>query len=429
MNSLQNAKAHLSPAWGQLTDIIVKRSEGCYIYDLDDKPYLDFISGIGVVNTGHCHPRVVKAIQKQAGLLLHEPATITLHLPLLELVNELLTIVPSELDGFFFMNSGSEAIESAIKLARQATGKQNIIAFQGSFHGRTIGTMSLSNAHVVQRAGFQPMMPGVFVAPYPYSYRYGWDPEQTSQWCLNEIEVMLLQQTAPEETAAVLVEPVLGEGGYVVPPTSFMQGLRELCNKHEILLIIDEVQSGFGRTGRWFAHQNFDIVPDIMTFAKGIASGLPLSGIASRLDLMAKGPVGSFGGTFGGNAVACAAGVETIKVMKEENLLGNALERGSQLIGRLRKIQEENPILGDIRGIGLMIGTEFRTPDRKPAPAITKKIQLACRKRGLLLHMAGTWDTSFRWIPPLVVTSAQIDEAVSIFEESLREVINNPKNK
>ena len=196
MKSYELAKSHLLPAWTQLTEIIVERSEGCLIYDRDGKAYLDFISGIGVTNTGHCHPKVVAAIQKQAGLLLHEPATITLHPPLLVLVEEMLTIVPNALDGYFFMNSGSEAIESAIKLARQATGKQNVIVFQGSFHGRTIGTMSLTNSKVVQRAGFQPMMPGVFVAPYPYAYRYGWDVEQTSRWCLDEIETMFLQQTA-----------------------------------------------------------------------------------------------------------------------------------------------------------------------------------------------------------------------------------------
>jgi len=282
----------------------------------------------------------------------------------------------------------------------------------------------MTNSKVVQRAGFQPMMPGVFVAPYPYAYRYGWDAEQTSQWCLDEIEIMFLQQTAPGETAAILIEPVLGEGGYVIPPRSFMQGLRQICDRNKILLIVDEIQSGFGRTGRWFAHQNFDIVPDIMTFAKAIASGMPLSGMVAKMDYMRNSPPGSFGGTFGGNAVACAAAVATIRVMKEENLLENALSRGNQLKNGLQEIQAELPLLGDVRGLGLMIGTEFRTIDRKPDTATTKKIQLACRQRGLLLHTAGTWDNSIRWIPPLIVSPEQIDQALSIFRQSIEEVVS-----
>jgi 4-aminobutyrate aminotransferase len=372
-----------------------------------------------VTNTGHCHPRVVEAIRKQAGLLLHGQANIVMHKPMLELVNELRTIVPPVIDGFFFTNSGAEAVEGAIKLARMATGRTNVIVFQGSFHGRTVGTMSLTTSKTIYRAGYQPLMPGVFVAPFPYAYRYGWDEEPTSKWCLDELEYLLVTQTAPQETAALLIEPVLGEGGYVVPPTSFMQGLRRLCDEHGILLIADEIQSGFGRTGKWFAFEHFGILPDIMTVAKGLGSGLPISGVFSRQELMKRWPPGSHGGTYGGNAVAAAAAVATIQVMKEEHLPDQAQVRGEQLTHRLKHLQEEFSEIGDVRGLGLMVGVEFRNSDGKPDKASAKAVLHACQEKGLLLLTCGAWDNTIRWIPPLVVTEAQIDEAVDIFAAAL----------
>jgi 4-aminobutyrate aminotransferase len=263
-------------------------------------------------------------------------------------------------------------------------------------------------------------MPGVFVAPYPYAYRFGWSEEQTSQWCLEELEFLLATQTAPQETAAMLIEPVMGEGGYVVPPASFLRGLRELCNRHGILLILDEIQSGMGRTGRWFACEHFELIPDIMTVAKGIASGLPIAGVFSRMELMKRWPMGSHGGTFGGNAVAAAAGVATIRAMREENMLRNARERGVQLMTGLRRLQEEYPVIGDVRGLGLMIGVEFRTPERQPDKTTTKAIIHSCQDEGLLLLTCGPWDNTIRLIPPLVVSSAQIDQALGIFTEALK---------
>ncbi len=299
MSDYQDSLSHLSPVWTRIFPIEVDHGEGCYLYDVNGNAYLDFTCGIGVTNTGHCHPRVVEAIRKQAGLLLHGQANIVHHRPMLELVQELRTIVPAALDGFFFTNSGAEAVEGGVKLARHATGRTNVIVFQGSFHGRTVGTMSLTTSKTIYRVGYQPLMPGVFVAPYPYAYRYGWNDELTTQWCLNELEHLLVTQTAPQETAAILIEPVLGEGGYVVPPADFLKGVRSICDQHGILLIADEVQSGFGRTGKWFAHEHFGVTPDIMVVAKGIASGLPLAGVFSRLELMNKWMVGSHGGTYG----------------------------------------------------------------------------------------------------------------------------------
>jgi 4-aminobutyrate aminotransferase len=423
MTNYQDALAHVSPVWSRITPLVVERGEGCYLYTPEGTAYLDFTCGIGVTNTGHCHPRVVAAIREQAGRLLHGQVNIVYHQPLLELVNELRSVVSPALDGFFFSNSGAEAVEGAVKLARHATGRPNIIVFQGSFHGRTVATMSLTTSKTVYRAGYQPLMPGVFVAPYPYAYRYGWSDEQTTRWCLDELESLLASQTAPQETAAVLIEPVLGEGGYVVPPAAFLQGVRALCDKHGMLLIADEIQSGLGRTGRWFAHEYMGITPDVMTIAKGLASGLPLSGVVSRMDLMKKWLPGSHGGTYGGNPVAAAAAVATLQTIREEKLLDNALARGEQLRGRLRELQATYPVLGDVRGLGLMVATEFRSGDRKPDKATTKAVVQACFEKKLMLLTCGSNDNVIRWIPPLIVTAAQIDEALNIFAGALKKVV------
>jgi 4-aminobutyrate aminotransferase len=415
---------HISPVWGRIFNFIAERAEGSYIYTTDGKKMLDFTCGIGVTNTGHCHPKVVEAIREQAGLFLHAQANIVIHQPMLRLIEELRKITPPSIDGFFFSNSGAEAIEGAVKLARVATGKPNFIVFSGSFHGRTAGTMALTTSKTIYRAGFGPLPSGVFVAPFPYAFRLGMTDEQASQYALEQLEYLLASQTAPKETAAILIETVLGEGGYIVPPASFMKGLREVCDKHGILLIFDEIQSGFGRTGKWFALEHFDVVPDIITAAKGIASGLPLSGVFSRLDLMKKWDVGSHGGTYGGNAVACAAGVATIHAMREEKMLENASERGVQLMTGLRKLQEEYSQLGDVRGKGLMIGTEFLVDERPDkAKPLVKDIIQAAEENNLLLLSCGTYDNTIRWIPPLNVTSEQINDGLSIFESALKEVI------
>jgi 4-aminobutyrate aminotransferase len=422
MTEFQSEISHLSPVWPHFTSIIASRGEGVHIYDQDGTAYLDFTSGIGVTNTGHCHPRVVAAIREQAGLLLHGQANIVVHTPMLKLVDELRSILPPSIDGFFFSNSGAEAVEGAVKLARHATGRPNVIVFQGSFHGRTVGTMALTTSKTIYRAGYQPLMPGVFVAPYPYAYRYGWDAGKTSQWCLDELDFLLTTQTAPEETAAILIEPVLGEGGYVPPPANFMRGLREVCDRHGILLVIDEIQSGFGRTGRWFAFEHFDVRPDILTVAKGLASGLPLSGVFSSLELMEAWLPGSHGGTFGGNAVAAAAAVATIQTIRDENLLHNAQRRGAQLVSGLRHLQEDYPQIGDVRGLGLMIAAEFRTPDRQPDKQTAKAVIHSCLEGHLLLLTCGPWDNTIRWIPALVVTEDQINQGLSIFKTALDSV-------
>lgn len=422
VNYQENLK-HLSPVWTHLTDIVVDHAEGCYLYATDGRKMLDFTCGIGVTNTGHCHPKVVEAIRQQAGLLIHGQVNLVVHKPLLELVDELRSVLPSTLDGFFFSNSGAEAVEGALKLARHATGRPNVIVVQGSFHGRTNATMAMTTSKNSYKIGYQPLMPGVYVTPFPYALRYGWDEEKASQWCLDELELLLMTQLAPQETAAIFIEPVIGEGGYLVPPKTFMKGLRELTQKHGILLVADEVQSGFGRTGKWFGYQHFEIEPDIMTVAKGIASGMPISGVISRLELMSKWIPGSHGGTYGGNAVAAAAAVATIRTIKEEKIIENVVARGAQLKAGLAHLQEKYPQIADVRGLGLMVGTEFRDAQGKPDKKTTKAVQAECLSRQMMLLTAGPWDNTIRWIPPLVVTESQMNEALNIFESALAAVI------
>ncbi len=413
---------HMSPVWSRIFPLEAERAEGSYIYAVDGKKYLDFTCGIGVTNTGHCHPKVVAAIREQAGLFLHAQANIVVHQPMLQLIDEVRKIVPPAIDGFFFSNSGAEAVEGAVKLARAATGKQAVIVFTGSFHGRTAGTMALTTSKTGYKGVSQLLPSGVYVAPFPYAFRLGMSVEEASQYSLAALEELLITQISPVDTAAILIEPVLGEGGYVVPPASFLRGLREICDKNGILLIFDEIQSGFGRTGQWFAQDHFGVVPDIMTVAKGIASGMPLSGVFSRLDLMKKWPIGSHGGTYGGNAVAMAAGVATIRAMRDEKMLENANARGLQLQTGLRKLQEEYPGIGDVRGLGLMIGTEFVDAKGKPDKATVKAIVHSAEEKGLLLLSCGTYDNTIRWIPALNVSSEQVNDALQIFEAALQEV-------
>ncbi|MEJ2211603.1 MAG: aminotransferase class III-fold pyridoxal phosphate-dependent enzyme [Anaerolineae bacterium] len=412
----------ISPVWGRINDMVVERGEGAYVWDTDGRRYLDFTCGIGVTNTGHCHPRVVEAIVEQAGRMLHAQVNIYYHQPLLRLAEALREVVPAPLDTFFFSNSGAEAVEGAVKLARHATGRPNVIVFQGSFHGRTAQTMAMTTSKTIYRQHYQPLPAGVFVAPYPYWYRYGWQPEQTSRWCLAELRHLLASQTAPSETAAIVVEPVLGEGGYVVPPPSFLAGLRQICDEYGILLVADEVQSGFGRTGKFFAVEHFHLVPDVLIVAKGLASGLPLSGLAAPRALMEKWLVGSHGGTYGGNPVACAAAEATVRLL-QEGLVENAARQGSALMAGLCDLQARYPVIGDVRGLGLMVGVECTLPDGGPASDLVKRLLAHCREAGLLLLNCGTYGNVIRWIPPLVVDQAQIEAGLEIFGQALADSI------
>jgi 4-aminobutyrate aminotransferase len=412
--------AQLSPLLKQATPVLAERGEGVYLYDENSRRYLDFTAGIGVTSTGHCHPRVVEAAQRQVATLIHGQYTTVLHRPLLTLADRLGEVLPPELDSVFFVNSGSEAVEAALRLARHATGRPNLVVFHGSFHGRTLGAASMTTSGTKYRAGFAPLMAGVVLAPFPFAYRYGWDEHTATEFALRELDYLLDTVSAPDETAAFVVEPVLGEGGYVPATGAFLTGLRERADRYGILLVADEIQTGYGRTGRFWGHEHFGIRPDILVTAKGLASGFPLSGIAAPRELMAKGWTGSQGGTYGGNAVACAAALATLEVIQEENLVENARLKGAQLQDGLRKVAADNPAIGDVRGLGLMVGSEFTTSDGQPDTAAAARAQRAAADRGLLLLTCGAWSNVVRMIPPLVVNAEQVDEAVAIWAEAVR---------
>lgn len=413
----------LSPVWTHLTQVQPARAEGIYIYDADDNKYIDFTSGIGVTNTGHCHPKVVKAVQDQAARMIFSQMNITIHPKAIELAEKLNGITPDKIDRFFFSNSGAEAVEAAVKLARQATGRRNIIVMQGSFHGRTHQTMAMTTSKYIYRKDYQPLPSGVFVTPFPYAYYYGWDEEEATEFCMKQLDLLLRGQTSPSETAAIVIEPVLGEGGYVPAPDGFLQELRAVCDQHGILLIADEVQSGFGRTGKFFAYEHAAIEPDIIIMAKGLGSGLPISAIAAPAELMDKWTPGTHGGTYGGGSpIALAGACASIETILEENLAQNAKAMGDYLITRLKEMQGKCPVhgagfgIGDVRGRGLMVGVEFTDKDGNPDATTASKVAQYCVEHNLLILICGSYQNVIRFIPPLTITQAELDEGLAVFE-------------
>jgi 4-aminobutyrate aminotransferase len=420
---------HVANVWWRLTDLEVVSGSGCIVTSADGQAYLDFTSGIGVTNTGHCHPAVVAAIRAQAGRFLHAQVNIYRH-PLLEaLAARLAEVAPPSIEQFFFANSGAEAIEAAVKLARYATRRPNLIVFHGGFHGRTAMTMAMSSSKALHRTGYAPLPAGVIPAPYPYWFRTGEEPEAASARCLNEISRILKSESAPEETAAIVVEPILGEGGYVVPPTAFLAGLQEICRERGILLVFDEIQSGFGRTGKFFAGEHFGVAPDILVMAKGMGSGFPISAIGASSKLMSRWTSGSHGGTYGGNPLGCAAAIATLDVIKKEGLLEKAVGRGVQLRAGLLEIQDRDSGVGDVRGLGLMVGVELVKADATPDDVRTQAIIRRCREDSrLLLLDCGTSSNVIRIIPPLVVSEDQVDVALEAIDKAFRSTVRTPVN-
>ncbi|MEU6657721.1 aminotransferase class III-fold pyridoxal phosphate-dependent enzyme [Streptomyces sp. NPDC046821] len=402
----------LSEHLRQATPVVAERGEGVHLYGTDGRRYLDFTAGIGVTSTGHCHPRVVAAAQEQVATLIHGQYTTVLHRPLQRLVEKLGTVLPEGLDSLFFANSGSEAVEAAMRLARQATGRPNIVVAHGGFHGRTVAAASLTTSGTKIRTGFGPLMAGVAITPFPNAYRYGWDEETATRFALREFDYLLQTVSDPDDTAAILVEPVLGEGGYVPANSAFLQGLRERADRHGILLVLDEVQTGVGRTGRFWGHDHFGVRPDILITAKGLASGFPLSGIAAPEALMHKARPGSQGGTYGGNAVACAAAVATLEVVEEEGLVANAAAMGARLRSGMEDVAAKTPAIGDVRGLGLMLASEFTTADGEPDTATAVRAQQAAADEGLLLLTCGPAGNVVRMIPALIVNEGQIDDGL-----------------
>jgi len=414
---------HLSPVWGHLTTLQPVRGEGIYLWDAEGNKYSDFTSGIGVTNLGHTHPNVTQAIQEQASQLHFGQINVVVTPQFIELSEKLHDITPDGINSFFFANSGAEATEAAVKLARHASGKKNIIVFNGSFHGRTAQCMAMTTSKTIYRENYAPLPGGIHVTPFPDSYMYGWDEDETIDFCMKELERLILSQTSPGETAAIFVEPVLGEGGYVPVPNDFMEKLRVFCDEHEILLVADEIQSGFGRKGKMFAIEHSGVKPDILVMAKGLGNGMPVSADGASHELMAKWKTGTHGGTYGGgNPIIARAALATIQTIQDESIPERAAEKGEYLMDKLRGVQDRNPFLGDVRGLGLMVGTEFTDPSSgKAAGDVAVAVRAACIEQNLLLLSCGTYENVIRWIPPLVVTEAQIDDAVDIFEQAVRD--------
>ncbi|MBI1911786.1 MAG: aspartate aminotransferase family protein [Deltaproteobacteria bacterium] len=417
---INRARKYIAPALVFHTEIVAKSSNGIYVEDIGGKVYMDFSAGLATANAGHCPSEVTEAAKAQMDKLIHS-GCIFYYESEVNLAEKLARITPEGIEMFFFSNSGAEAVEGAVKLARYATGRQGIIAFTGSFHGRTMGALSLTASSSKYRKNYHSLLPSVYHAPYPYCYRchMGQSRIDCKTECFDYLERILRYQISPQEVACIIIEPVLGEGGYIVPPADFMVKLRDLCTKEGILLIADEVQSGFGRTGKWFAIEHCGIAPDIMTMAKGIASGFPLSAVGARKDIMSKWAPGAHGTTFGGNPVSCAAACATIDKIEKESLLDNAINVGLYAINRLRTIAENHTAIGDVRGLGLMIGVELIKPDGSPDKELLERVMKRCLENGLIIIECGIDKNIARIMPPLTTTESEMKKALDIFEEAL----------
>ena len=404
---------HVSEVWAKTTDLHVVRGHGCRVVDVDGVEYLDFTAGIAAASTGHAHPRVVQAISDQAARFVHAQQNVYTHDLLEPLADRLDEITPPQIDTFFFANTSDEAIEVAVKVAKKATGRHSIVVLDGAFHGRTNLTMAMSTSRAIDRAGYGPFPPGIFVAPFPDPHAS--DQEAEISGALRGFDRLFQTQVVPSEIAALVVEPVISERGYIPTPSAFVTGLAERCREHGILLIADETQSGFGRTGKMFAIEALDVEPDMLCMAKGIASGFPFAALGMRRELDEAWPTGSQGGSSNGNPIGCAAALATIEVLTEPGFLDNVSARGTQLIDALREMQQLDPALRYVRGRGLMVATEFDTAER--ATAI---VEHCLREHRLILMSAGTRNRTIRWMPPLVVTASEIAEATDAFASAIR---------
>ena len=416
---IERDRQFVSPSYTRDYPFVIARGEGAVVEDVDGNRFLDCAAGIAVNSTGVSHPDVVKAICEQAGKFIHMSGTDFYYEPQVRLAEELASIAP--IDGAvrtFFGNSGTEATEASIKLARYHTKRHGIIAFLGSFHGRSMGSLSLTASKVIQRRGFGPLLPGVYHARYPDPYRFKGSADECAAECLSYIrDQLFVQLIAPDEVAAIVVEPIQGEGGYIVPPAGFLQGLRELATEHGIVLVVDEVQSGMGRTGKMFASEHFGLRADVVNIAKGIASGLPLGVTCARADVMSW-PPGAHASTFGGNPVSCAAASATIKLLKD-GLIANAAAVGAHLLDGLRQLQRKHAVIGDVRGLGLMIGVELVRNRETKERAIDERNALvqSMFRRGVLVLGAG--KNAIRIAPPLVLSKSQADSLLRVMDEAL----------
>lgn len=404
---------NLSTVWFKVTDLDVATGEGSWVTTTNGDRYLDFTGGIAVTATGHCHPRVVSAIARQSERFIHAQANIYTHDLLQPLAQRLAELTPPGIDTFFYANSGAEIIEASVKLAKQTTGRPNIIVFQGGFHGRTHQTMAMTTTKTVYRAGHAPLPSGIFVAPFPAVHAP--DSESEIGQALAGFDQLLATATAPNETAAIIIEPIIGEGGYIPAPPRFLRELDARCKQHDMMFICDEIQTGFGRTGKMFAVDHYNIEPDIICMAKGIASGFPFSALGTRRELDDLWPTGSHGGTYGGNAIGCAAALATIDILTEDGFLANVQARGNQLLSGLNDLKAEYPAITHTRGLGLMVAIDFDTPRR------TADVMDHCLNHSNLITMTAGAHT-LRFMPPLSVNAEEIDLALTALSKALAAV-------
>lgn len=394
---LERDEAAIAAVLPRVFDLVADRGEGSWLVDVDGRRYLDLTSGIAVTNVGHCHPRVVAAVQEQAARLVHT-SVVTHHQPSIRLAERLRDLVPYLDDPqVFFCNSGAEAVDGALKLARRATGRPGVIAFRRAFHGRTLAATSLTTAKAKYRDGYEPFLPSVHVAP--------WGD-------LDGLDDVLRLQAPPGNVGAVLVEPVLGEGGYVPPPDGWLEGLRERCDAGDMLLVFDEVQSGMGRTGRPFAAETFGVTPDVLLFAKGVASGLPLGGIIAPRTVMERWPTGAHGSTFGGNPIACAAAIATLDVLEDDGLYARTRMLGERVLRRLREL-DAAPVV-EVRGVGLMVGVQLADA------GTAARVQQACLDAGVLVLTCGPGDDVLRLIPPLTISDDELEHGLAVLGAALQ---------
>ncbi len=421
---LAKKEKYVAKGISSLAPIFIEDAKGAVVTDIDGNDYLDFYGGIGVINAGHCPTGVVEAIKQQAEKLLHSCFMVGMYEPYVQLAEKLCQITPGDHEKkAMFVNSGAEAVENAIKIAKAYTKRPGVIAFEGGFHGRTLLTMTLTSKVKPYKHEFGPFAPEVYKAPAAYCYRcpYKSSYPECGMHCLEHFERFFISEVDPENIAAMIIEPVQGEGGFVVPPKEFLRGLKQICEQHGIVFIADEVQSGFARTGKMFACEHFDLVPDLMTMAKGIASGMPLSAVVGKTEIMDAPTPGRIGGTYGGNPVACAAALATIELMEQEDLSEQSARVGGKIVARLKQLQQKHPQLGDVRALGSMVAVELvkdpqtKEPFKDAVPVIIEE----CFKRGVLTMGAGLYGNVVRFLPPVVITDAQLEKGLDIFAEAL----------
>ncbi|ARC28327.1 MULTISPECIES: 4-aminobutyrate--2-oxoglutarate transaminase [Bacillus] len=409
-----------------LTPLYVKKASGAIITDVDGNQFIDFAGGIGMQNVGHCHPKVVRAVQEQAKSFIHPCFHVTPYenyIALAEKINE--KIPGTSKKKTMFANSGAEAIENAVKIARKVTGRSKVISFERGFHGRTLMTMSLSTKENPYKAGFGPFVSDMHILSYPYYYRAaeGVSSEEVDSQVIYQFE-KFLEEVSPEKVAAIVMEPVQGEGGFIVPSILFVKRIREICDQYGILMIMDEVQTGFGRTGKWFATEHFNIEPDIIALSKSIAGGLPLSAIVGRAEFMDVPGRGQIGGTFAGSPLSCAAGLAVFEIMEEENLVERAQQIGNRIMSHLHAMQLKYEVIGDVRGIGAMVAMELVTDriTKEPAKELTVQLIDEFWKNGLISIGAGIFDNVLRFLPPLVISNEEIDKGFEIINQSFKKL-------